>query len=211
MENRRSKKEIVLLPRYFKIIGLVVILLAIVPMVVIKALSMEMLPVQKELLKQFTANAFILGLLFIAWSMDKLEDEMTFSIRLKAMSIAFITAVCILVINPFFDLLFKDPIENETGHSVVIKILLFYFLGYYFLKNGVLFPKKEQVMKNSLKVERAKLDLTQQDLANKVGVSRQTINSIEAERYVPSTVLAIKISDVFKVNVNEIFKLEKDD
>jgi putative transcriptional regulator len=66
-------------------------------------------------------------------------------------------------------------------------------------------------MKNTLKVERAKLDMTQQQLADKVGVSRQTINSIEAERYVPSTVLAIKISDVFKTTVNEIFKLDKDD
>ena len=64
-------------------------------------------------------------------------------------------------------------------------------------------------MKNTLKVERAKLNYTQQDLADKVGVSRQTINSIEAERYVPSTVLAIKISEVFKTTVNEIFKLEK--
>jgi len=61
-------------------------------------------------------------------------------------------------------------------------------------------------MKNTLKVERAKLDITQQQLADKVGVSRQTINSIEAEKYVPSTVLAIKISDVFKTTVNEIFK-----
>ena len=66
-------------------------------------------------------------------------------------------------------------------------------------------------MKNTLKVERAKLNFTQQDLAEKVGVSRQTINSIEAARYVPSTVLAIKISEVFKTTVNEIFKLEKDD
>ena len=66
-------------------------------------------------------------------------------------------------------------------------------------------------MKNTLKVERAKLNFTQQDLADKVGVSRQTINSIEAERYVPSSVLAIKISEVFKTTVNEIFKLEKDD
>lgn len=66
-------------------------------------------------------------------------------------------------------------------------------------------------MKNNLKVERAKLNITQQDLADKIGVSRQTINSIEAERYVPSTVLAIKISEVFKTNVNEIFKLEKGD
>ena len=66
-------------------------------------------------------------------------------------------------------------------------------------------------MKNTLKVERAKLNLTQQDLADKVGVSRQTINSIETERYVPSTILAIKISDIFGTTVNEIFKLEKGD
>ena len=66
-------------------------------------------------------------------------------------------------------------------------------------------------MKNTVKVERAKLDITQQNLSDKVGVSRQTINSIEAGRYVPSTVLAIKISEVFKTTVNEIFKLEKDD
>jgi putative transcriptional regulator len=66
-------------------------------------------------------------------------------------------------------------------------------------------------MKNTLRVERAKLNITQQELANKVGVSRQTINSIEAERYVPSTVLAIKISNVFKTTVNEIFQLEGDD
>jgi putative transcriptional regulator len=66
-------------------------------------------------------------------------------------------------------------------------------------------------MKNRLKVERAKLDMTQQQLADIVNVSRQTINSIEAERYIPSTLLAIKISNVFKTTVNELFKLEMDD
>jgi putative transcriptional regulator len=66
-------------------------------------------------------------------------------------------------------------------------------------------------MKNALKVERAKLDLTQQDLADRVGVSRQTINSIEAGKYVPSTVLAIKIAQVFEATVNEIFQLEEGD
>jgi putative transcriptional regulator len=66
-------------------------------------------------------------------------------------------------------------------------------------------------VKNSIKVERAKLNMTQQDLAEKVSVSRQTINSIEAERYVPSTVLAIKISEVFHTTVNELFQLDKDD
>jgi putative transcriptional regulator len=66
-------------------------------------------------------------------------------------------------------------------------------------------------MKNSLKVERAKLNITQQELADKVGVSRQTINSIESEKYVPSTLLAIKISEIFKTTVNEIFTLQKGD
>jgi putative transcriptional regulator len=66
-------------------------------------------------------------------------------------------------------------------------------------------------MNNTLKVERAKLNLTQQQLAVKVGVSRQTINSIEAERYIPSTSLAIKISNVFDTSVNEIFTLEEGD
>ena len=66
-------------------------------------------------------------------------------------------------------------------------------------------------MKNTLKVERAKLNMTQQDLADKVGVSRQTINSIESEKYVPSTLLSIKISEIFKTTVNAIFKLDDGD
>lgn len=66
-------------------------------------------------------------------------------------------------------------------------------------------------MKNSIKVERAKKDMTQQDLAEKVQVSRQTINSIEAGKYVPSTVLALKIARVFEIALEEIFELEEGD
>lgn len=66
-------------------------------------------------------------------------------------------------------------------------------------------------MENTIKVERAILNLTQDDLAKKIGVSRQTINSIEANRYVPSTVLALKLSEVFDKPVNDFFKLNKDD
>ncbi|MBN7811904.1 helix-turn-helix transcriptional regulator [Algoriphagus sp. H41] len=63
-------------------------------------------------------------------------------------------------------------------------------------------------MKNTIKVERAKKDMTQQDLAEKVQVSRQTINSIEAGKYVPSTVLALKIARTFGVALEDIFELE---
>ncbi|MEQ6124051.1 helix-turn-helix transcriptional regulator [Pseudotenacibaculum sp. MALMAid0570] len=66
-------------------------------------------------------------------------------------------------------------------------------------------------MKNTIKVQRAIKDLTQDQLAQKVGVSRQTINSIEKGRYVPSTLLALKLSAVFEVSVNEFFELEDDD
>jgi putative transcriptional regulator len=66
-------------------------------------------------------------------------------------------------------------------------------------------------MHNKIKIERAILDITQDELAQKIGVSRQTINSIEANRYVPSTVLALKLSKVFKKPVNDFFELSEDD
>ena len=66
-------------------------------------------------------------------------------------------------------------------------------------------------MKNKLKVLRAMNDLTQQDLADKIQVSRQTINTIEKGKYVPSTLLALKMGSVFKVNVLDIFEMEDSD
>ena len=66
-------------------------------------------------------------------------------------------------------------------------------------------------MRNNIKVERAKLNLTQEELAQKIAVSRQTINAIESNKFVPSTVLALKLARIFKISVNEIFELEKND
>jgi len=66
-------------------------------------------------------------------------------------------------------------------------------------------------MKNNLKVQRAIMNITQAELANLIQVSRQTINSIEAGKYVPSTVLALKLARLFKKPVEEIFQLEDED
>lgn len=66
-------------------------------------------------------------------------------------------------------------------------------------------------MKNTIKVERAIANITQAELAEKIGVSRQTINAIESNRFVPSTVLALKLSRLFNKSVNEIFQLEASD
>ena len=66
-------------------------------------------------------------------------------------------------------------------------------------------------MKNTVRVERAIKDITQQQLADAIGVSRNTINSIESGKYVPSTVLALKIAHYFGKPADSIFTLEEDD
>lgn len=66
-------------------------------------------------------------------------------------------------------------------------------------------------MKNRIKVERAEKDITQQQLAEAVGVSRQTIVAIEKNRFLPSTSLALKIARYFSKPVESIFILEDND
>lgn len=66
-------------------------------------------------------------------------------------------------------------------------------------------------MKNNIRVERAIKNITQADLAELIGVSRQTINTIESNRYVPSTILALKIARVFGKPLEEVFMLEEGD
>jgi putative transcriptional regulator len=66
-------------------------------------------------------------------------------------------------------------------------------------------------MINTIKVERAKKNWTQAELAEKIGVSRQAVNSIETGRFVPSTLLALKMAKVFETTVEIIFQLEDAD
>lgn len=66
-------------------------------------------------------------------------------------------------------------------------------------------------MKNRIKVARAEFNITQADLAKRAGVSRQTINAMELGKYVPSTVLALKLASIFEIEVSALFKLEQED
>ena len=63
-------------------------------------------------------------------------------------------------------------------------------------------------MKNRLKVLRAEHDWSQQDLADKLGVSRQTINAIETEKYDPSLPLALRMGKLFDLSVEKLFSLD---
>lgn len=66
-------------------------------------------------------------------------------------------------------------------------------------------------MKNSIKVERAKKNITQADLAALAKVSRQTINAMELGKYVPSTVLALRLASIFETEVSQLFMLDEED
>ncbi len=66
-------------------------------------------------------------------------------------------------------------------------------------------------MRNTIKVERAKKNWTQADLAEKIGISRQAMNAIEKGKFIPSTLLALKIAHVFGTPVENIFILEDTD
>ena len=64
-------------------------------------------------------------------------------------------------------------------------------------------------MKNRIRVERAEVRMTQQQLADAVGGSRQTVNAVETGKFVPSTLLALKIARTFRKPVEAIFALEE--
>ena len=66
-------------------------------------------------------------------------------------------------------------------------------------------------MNNKIRVARAEARMTQQQLAEAIGVSRQTINAIESGKFVPSTVLALKMAKIFNRPVEEIFQLDDED
>ncbi|NQY05795.1 MAG: helix-turn-helix transcriptional regulator [Flavobacteriaceae bacterium] len=66
-------------------------------------------------------------------------------------------------------------------------------------------------MNNKIKIQRAIRDVTQAQLAEAIGVSRQTINAMEKNKYVPSTVLALKLAKFFGIAVEELFELGEND
>jgi putative transcriptional regulator len=65
-------------------------------------------------------------------------------------------------------------------------------------------------LKNQIKVHRAMNDWTQEELAQRVSVTRKTINTVENGKFIPSAYLALKIAKVFGVTVEEVFQLDKD-
>lgn len=131
MENKANKNKGAGIHKHFKKMGIGIILIALLTGLSIKLLHIEMIPTEKAFYKVFTMNGFILGLLFVALAKEKIEDEMIAQMRLKAMSQTFITAVFYVIVKPFLDLVFREPIQDITGQFMVIFMLLGYLLNYH--------------------------------------------------------------------------------
>ena len=69
-------------------------------------------------------------------------------------------------------------------------------------------PMSEKTLSNSLKVHRAMKDLTQEELAEMVAVTRKTINTIENRKYIPSTYLALKLAQALETSVEDLFQID---
>lgn len=133
-ERGKTKNSYGLLPNYFRKIGLAIMLLALFSVIIFKLTGLEISAEQKPLIRLLTMNIFILGLLFIAWCRDKVEDEMTVSLRLKSMSLSFIWAVLYVILRPFTDIIFKDPIKDLKAQELVFSMLFFYLVIYFIQK-----------------------------------------------------------------------------
>ena len=136
MESKANTRNGFLLPRYFFKIGLVLMITGLAGTLMINFIMFESDLIWSELIKVLVRTSFVLGLFFTAWSKDKIEDEMTLSIRLKAIAWSVAWVVAYVTIRPFVSFLFSSEIEKVGGFEVVVSMLLVYLMVYYFSKRN---------------------------------------------------------------------------
>ena len=122
-----------LLPVFFKKVGLVLALLTIAIPIVLKLTSIEALLSNKELLKIIVRCLFIIGLTLIGFSKDKIEDEMTMIIRMKAIIMSFIYGLVFAITSPLLAY-FTDVSTHDEASSIFIQMLIMYLIWYNILK-----------------------------------------------------------------------------
>jgi hypothetical protein len=136
MEKKLHKNQLRLLPNYFKKIGLGVFILTFIALMIVKLSGIEFTQIQREIYKFIVMNFTTLSLLFVAFSRDKIEDELVIQIRFKAMAISFIFAAAYSIMNPLTYLIFHDPIKELSSQLLVESMLLFYLIWFYLLKRS---------------------------------------------------------------------------
>ncbi|WP_157543847.1 hypothetical protein [Mucilaginibacter paludis] len=134
MEIKVYKKEgLRLLPNSFKKIGLMVILVPLIISVMFRIFLPEF---GRSVMALLVIDFIIIGLLLIALSKEKIDDERILTIRLKAVLSSFIVAVIYTVVSPLLNPLFGDAIKDINGQLVVFTMLLMYQIWFWLLKRA---------------------------------------------------------------------------
>jgi hypothetical protein len=124
-----------LLPRAFKWVGISFLIFPTLLLLSSKWFtSVELIHNNLDVIKILILDFFILGLLIVAFSKDKVEDELTLIIRLKAIAFSFIVTIVCVVLQPVFDALWRDPLSEPSGYKIIIGMLFLYLLSFYYYK-----------------------------------------------------------------------------
>jgi len=125
-------KPLNLLPNYFKKIGLGFILASVVFVVSVKISGIHLTAEKKEMMKTIFWDILIIGMLFIAFSKEKDEDELTMLIRMKALASAFVYIVIFKIVSDVFGIIDQEIIGNMNGYF--FQMMVWYFFVYYSAK-----------------------------------------------------------------------------
>ncbi|HSU27128.1 MAG TPA: hypothetical protein VLJ68_02025 [Chitinophagaceae bacterium] len=123
------------LPGYFKWIGLVIMILCPLSFLLIMEFTDPQIFKNKpEIIQLVCTDLLILGLFLIAVTKNKIEDELTVTLRLRAMAMAFCAAIVYAIFQPIFDIVWGDPVKQVKGNIVIMFMLVIYLIAFFFLK-----------------------------------------------------------------------------
>lgn len=129
-----NKPALRLLPHYFKRVGLVLIALTALTFITLVTIRPEATQSIKDTVKLLLVSSLILAMMLIAISRDKMEDELTQLVRLKAMALAFIYSVISTLVYPLITLVFDGSGTKISSHELVFNMLVIYLLTFSALK-----------------------------------------------------------------------------
>lgn len=132
----KVQQDLRLLPLHFKKIAFAIMILSILFAIVSKSLP-GALSIDKDIIMSFTKSGFLISLLILAITRNKIEDELTLKIRLKAFTASFIYGVVIVIIQPFFNSLFRSSFTfDKNATELLISMFFFYFIMAFLMKKN---------------------------------------------------------------------------
>ena len=130
----KIQQDLPLLPRTFKKVAFGILFLTVSLIVLSK---LDLLTFEKEIVKAITKTGLLISLLLFVLTRNKIEDELTLRIRLKAFTSAFIYGVLIVIIKPFINFLFGDSFLSDIDvYELLLSMFFFYFFTIFLMKKN---------------------------------------------------------------------------